>query len=165
MTVVVSDTSPIRALDFLGRLETLPILLGKILLPLAVVDELARTSNRFRPICVTDYEYLQMRAPSDTGKVNSLLPTIDRGEAEAIVLAREVGADAILIDEADGRRGARQQYGLRVLGILGILLSAKQRGIVPAVRPLIDQLRDGLGFFISNSLYREVVQRAGETGA
>lgn len=165
MTVVVSDTSPIRALDFLRRLETLPILFGNILLPPAVVDELARANNRFRPICVTDYDCLQMRAAADTEKVNSLLPTIDRGEAEAIVLAREVGADAILIDEADGRRVARQQYGLRVVGTLGILLSAKQRGMVPAVRPLIDQLRDGLGFFISNSLYREVVQRAGETDA
>ena len=57
MTVVVSDTSPIRALDFLCRLETLPILFGDVLLPPAVIDELARTSDRFRSIHVADYDY------------------------------------------------------------------------------------------------------------
>ncbi|MFO7902843.1 MAG: DUF3368 domain-containing protein [Planctomycetota bacterium] len=155
MTVVVSDTSPIRALDFLRRLETLPILFGNILLPPAVVDELARTSDRFRPIRVTDYDYLQMRAASDTGKVSSLLPTIDRGEAEAIVLAREVGADAILIDEADGRRVARQQYGLRVVWTLGILLSEKQRGMVPAVRPQAHSA------FAALELARQLMKRDG----
>ena len=51
-----------------------------------------------------------------------------------------------------------------LLEVLGILLSAKQRGIVPAVRPLVDQLRDGLGFFVSESLYQEVMWRAKESG-
>lgn len=53
---------------------------------------------------------------------------------------------------------------LDLLEVLGILLSAKQRGIVPAVRPLVDQLRDGLGFFVSESLCQEVMRRAKESG-
>jgi len=162
MTVVVSDTSPIRSLEFLDRLEMLPILFGRIFVPPAVTAELARTSDRFRPVDVGRYDYLQVRAANDRTQVDNLLPALDRGEAEAIVLARELAAKAILIDEADGRRVARQRYGLRVIGTLGILLSAKQRGIVSTVRPLIDQLRGDLGFFISESLYQEVVRRAGE---
>ena len=162
MTVVVSDTSPIRALEFLDRLEMLPVLFGRIFVPPAAADELARTSERFRFVDVSRYEYLQVRAPNDRTQVDHLLATLDRGEAEAIVLAREMAAEAVLIDEADGRRVARQQYGLRVIGTLGILLSAKQRGLVSAVRPLVDRLRADLGFFVSESLYQELLRRAGE---
>jgi uncharacterized protein len=162
VTVVVSDTSPIRALEFLDRLEMLPILFGRIVVPPAVVDELARTGGRFRSVDVGRYDYLQVRAANDRAQVENLLPALDRGEAEAIVLAREMAAEAILIDEADGRRVARQRYGLRAIGTLGILLSAKQRGMVSAVRPLVDELRGGLGFFVSESLYQEVLRRAGE---
>jgi hypothetical protein len=164
VTVVVSDTSPIRALEFLDRLDLLRILFGSILVPPAVAAELTRTGGHFRSIDVSHYDYLQARAATDQQQVASLLSTLDRGEAEAIVLAREVAADAILIDEADGREVARQQFGLRVIGTLGILLDAKKRDMVSAVRPLVDQLRDGLGFFVSEPLYREVLHRAGESG-
>lgn len=164
MTIVVSDTSPIRALDFLNLLEVLPVVFDHVLIPPAVAAELVRTGGRFRLIDVNDYAFLKIHAAHDQGQVNCLLPLLDRGEAEAIVLAQEIAADAILIDEADGRRVAQEKYGLRTIGTLGILLSAKQRGEVSAVRPLVDQLRDGLGFFVSESLYQEVMRRAKESG-
>jgi hypothetical protein len=162
--IVVSDTSPIRALDFLDLLEVLPVLFDRVLIPPAVAAELVRTGGRFRLIDVSDFVFLELRPAHDQAQVNRLLPLLDRGEAEAIVLAQEIAADAILIDEADGRRVAQEKYGLRTIGTLGILLSAKQRGTIPAVRSLVDQLRDGLGFFVSESLYREVLRRAGELG-
>ena len=108
MNVVVSDTSPIRALEFLDLLDVLPVLFERILVPPAVAKELARTGGRFRSIDVGDYDFLQAHAVNDLERVNGLMPLLDRGEAEAIVLAREVAADAILIDEADGRQVARQ---------------------------------------------------------
>ncbi len=92
------------------------------------------------------------------------MSVLDRGEAEAIVLACEIAADAILIDEADGRKIARQQFGLQVTGTLGILLAAKERGLISAIRPLVDQLRDSLGFFVSESLYQEILRLASEVG-
>ena len=64
--------------------------------------------------------------PSDQAQVDLLLQQLDRGEAEAIALALESKADALLIDELDGRAIARK-HGLSVLGTLGILLLAKQR--------------------------------------
>ncbi len=164
MTVVVSDTSPIRALEFVDHLDVLPILFGSVLLPPAVAAELARAGGRFRSIDVSQYAYLQTQPTNDKDEVNHLMSVLDRGEAEAIVLACEVAAHAILIDEAGGRQIARQQFGLRVTGTLGILLAAKDRGLVLAVRPLVDQLRDGLGFFVSESLYQEILRLASEVG-
>jgi uncharacterized protein len=164
VTVVVSDTSPIRALHFLDLLEVLPVLFDSILIPPTVAAELVRTGGRFHLIEVNDYPFLQIRAAHDEEQVKRLLPLLDRGEAEAIVLAHEIAADAILIDEADGRQVAQDEYGLRAIGTLGILLSAKQHSLLPAVRPLVDQLRDGMGFFVSESLYQEVLRRANEPG-
>lgn len=94
MTVVVSDTSPIRALEFVDHLELLPILFGSVLLPPAVAAELARTGGRFRSIDVSQYAYLQTRPANDREQVRHLMSVLDRGEAEAIVLACEVAADA-----------------------------------------------------------------------
>jgi hypothetical protein len=150
-------------MNFLNLLEALPVLFDDVVIPPAVAAELLRTGARFRVIDVSDYSFLQLQAPRDQVQVNRLLPFLDGGEAEAIVLAQEIGADAILIDEADGRQVAREEYGLQTIGTLGILLSAKRHGLIPTVRSLVDELRDDLGFFVSESLYQEVLRRAGET--
>ncbi len=72
--------------------------------------------------------------------MENLLLTIGPGEAEALALAVEVHADAVLIDEAAGRALARQR-GLLPLGVLGILLRAKQQNLVGPLGPLLDRLR------------------------
>jgi len=65
------------------------------------------------------------------------------------------------MDERIGRRCARER-NLRVVGLLGTLIVAKQRGLIAAVRPLVEQLRQQAGFYVSDTLLAEVLQRAGE---
>ena len=163
MPVVVSDTSPIRALEWVGRLDVLPKLFDRILIPPMVAAELNSTVARYRKINVLNYPFLILAFPSDQAQVDLLLQQLDRGEAEAIALALESKADALLIDELDGRAIARK-HGLSVLGTLGILLSAKQRDLIGTVRPLVDQLQMELGFFIDDKLRAEILRRAGEDG-
>jgi predicted nucleic acid-binding protein len=86
---------------------------------------------------------------------------LDRGEAEAIALAVELPADWILLDETDGRSAA-SRAGLRVTGILGVLLRAKQRGEISLLKPELTALRTQARFFISTRLENEVLQMAGE---
>jgi uncharacterized protein len=86
---------------------------------------------------------------------------IHLGEAEAICLAIELGADAVLLDEAIGRNLARA-YHLPYIGILGILLKSKQKGLIVNVKPLLEQLQSDAGFFIHKSLLQEVLALAGE---
>jgi len=78
-----------------------------------------------------------------------LMEKLDPGESEAIVLALEIQADLILMDEDLGRKIALH-YHLQPLGILGILLKAKQAGLIVAVKPLMDNLISQARFFYSS---------------
>lgn len=93
--------------------------------------------------------------------LNSLLIDLDPGEAEAITLAIEMDTKSILIDESDGRAIALQ-YKLKPIGILGILLEAKNKGLVIDVKTCMDDLRNISNFFISKSIYNYILQLAGE---
>ena len=84
--------------------------------------------------------------------VDALALDLDAGEAEAIALAVECQADLILLDERLGRQAA-QRMGLTVAGTLGVVIAAKDRGILTAVRPLLDALRADAGFWIGDVLY------------
>ena len=92
--------------------------------------------------------------------VEMLLGELDLGEAETIVLAREVGADWVLMDEKKGRRKLAQ-LDLPKIGTLGILLKAKQVGLLSTVQPEIARLRRQ-GFSISQPVIEAVLQQAEE---
>jgi predicted nucleic acid-binding protein len=83
-----------------------------------------------------------------------------RGSAD-IILAEELQAEAILIDETAGRAVALQR-GLRPLGVLGTLLRATDRGLLREISPLLDRLQKEPGFFISKNLRDDTLKQAGE---
>ena len=86
---------------------------------------------------------------------------LDLGESEALALALEINAEAILVDEMAGRTTATE-IGVLAIGTLGILLRAKARGYVEEIRPLVQRLTDEVDFFVSDDLKRRVFERAGE---
>lgn len=89
-----------------------------------------------------------------------LIADLERGEAEVIAIAQEQGADLVIVDERLARRHATR-LGMRLTGTLGILLKAKQLGMVGAIEPLIDQLRQA-GIRLGDALVTEVLRLAGE---
>lgn len=86
---------------------------------------------------------------------------LDEGEAEAIALAIELNADLLLIDERLGKNIATKK-GLICKGVVGVLIEAKQRAFIPAVRPLLDDLREHLKFRLADTIYNLALQIAGE---
>lgn len=86
---------------------------------------------------------------------------LDPGEAAAIALAIELKADLLLLDERRGRTVA-SRFGLRFVGLLGVLIEAKQQGYLGAVKPILDDLITRAGFWVSQPLYERVLQAAGE---
>ena len=86
---------------------------------------------------------------------------MDRGESEAIALMNEIGADYLLIDERIGTRVART-YGIQTIGLLGILIKCKQKGIVESIKPIIQKLRTEAGFWISEKLYQRILEEIKE---
>ncbi|HLQ43131.1 MAG TPA: hypothetical protein VK137_00260, partial [Planctomycetaceae bacterium] len=124
MTIVVSDTSPIRALEFVVCLELLAKLFRRVVVPPAVAHELRNPPVRYRSIEVMEDAFLEVVAPSRTDEVIRWRKSLDVGESEALVLAKELGADLILIDERDAREAARRT-GLLMTGTVGVLSRAK----------------------------------------
>ncbi len=97
----------------------------------------------------------------DTAFYVRLRAELDEGESEAIVLARELKADELLIDEADGRRVAVRE-GIQVIGLLGVVLEAKGRGLVPSVRELTRQLETDARFYVANAVKEIIFRGANE---
>jgi predicted nucleic acid-binding protein len=85
-----------------------------------------------------------------------------RGEAEAIALAIEYGADLFLVDERRGRRMA-SAAGLKVMGLLGVLAGAKRAGLLAKVKPVLDELIQVARFWIEPKLYQAVLEELDET--
>jgi predicted nucleic acid-binding protein len=160
--IVVSDTSPVRGLANLGLLELLRDIYGEVIIPEAVAAELRNPPPGQDIVELASYPFVRVQAPSLSRNQSVFLDELDRGEAEAIVLALELGSDLILMDESAGRRRAKR-LGLEIIGVLGVLLEAKKLGFVESVTPLMDQLREDHRFFIGAKLRSEVIRRAGES--
>ena len=110
--IVVSDTSPLTSLLTIGQIELLEKLFGSVVIPPAVADELRRRHQDWPP-------FIREVALSDRSSVARLSAKLHLGEAQAIVLAKELRADALLIDELVGRTVA-QREGVPVVGLLGV---------------------------------------------
>jgi hypothetical protein len=160
---IVSNTSPITNLAAIGHLNLLEQLYGTIIIPQAVFDEMVTVDTPVPgTIEVQTLPWIQTRPLRNCDRLEELLQEIDAGEAEAILLALELSADRLLIDDYQGRAVARR-IGIPITGLLGILLISKERGLTQAVKPLLDNLISEAGFRVSDSLYRNVVQSAGES--
>lgn len=93
--------------------------------------------------------------------VTALRENLDAGEAETIVLAIELGANMMFMDERDGRHAA-QRFGFKPVCVIGILLEAKANQQIQEIRPLLDRLRQEAGFYLSERLYIATLDSCGE---
>jgi uncharacterized protein len=143
--IVVSDASPLIGLATVGHLEVLPRLYAEILIPPAVHRELTILVDAPGAAEIGSAAWIRLTAVRDRPLVDSLSLHLDEGEAEAIVLALETRADRLLMDERRGRIFAKR-LGQRVLGLLGVLIEAKDSGHLPEVRPVVDALSARLAF-------------------
>ncbi len=142
------DSACLIGLERIGRLAPLPALLDPIFAPPAVNLEFG-----------SQPAWMNVQPPSDVGMVAALRLLVDPGESEAIVLAYEKGLRIILNDRK--AREVAQRLGVPVTGTVGLLIKAKQEGVIAAVRPLLDAL-DANHFRISDALRAEALRLADE---
>jgi hypothetical protein len=159
--IVVANAGPLIALAQIGHFSFLQLLYGELHIPPAVREEVV-ASGRGRPGAaeVGAANWIHVVEVRDTTAVVLLRDRLDAGESEAIVLAMEMNADLLLMDEGRGRRVAEAR-GLKKAGTVGTLLVAKKRGLIPAVTPLLDRLL-AAGFRMSDELYQAARALAGE---
>jgi predicted nucleic acid-binding protein len=159
---IISNTTPLIGLASINRFELLRQLFGEITIPKAVYDEAVvagREKGGAKREILTS-KWIKVVEVKDQLAVEVLLDELDRGEAEAIVLARETEADWVLMDEKKGRRKLTQ-LGMRKIGTVGILLKAKEMGYIGSVKPAMMRLREN-GFSISKYVVERVLQEAKE---
>ena len=160
--VIVSNTSPISNLAAIGQLDLIRQLYGVIRIPNAVYEELLdERAGETVITAVLSATWLEVWTVQNQALVSQLRDRVNIGEAEAIALAVELHASRLLIDERLGRQAAIEE-GVVVTGVLGVLLAAKRRGLIPAVKPQMDHLITQAGFRIGSQLYADIVLAACE---
>lgn len=159
--IVISNSTPLIGLTKIGHLYLLQELFNTIIIPSAVYEEVVvQASGRPGSSEISTASWVQTEILTDRAKVDYLRADLDWGEAEVLVLAEELNADWVLLDEPKARLAA-QLLGLKFIGTVGLLLLAKQRNKVTSIRPLLDHLKRE-NFHLSEKVYQVVLQQAGE---
>jgi predicted nucleic acid-binding protein len=157
--IVISDSSPAISLAVIKKLHLFEDLYHQVVIPEAVFNEITFHDKPFSKDLNIYFKNKIKKVTNDMA-VEMLLSDIGKGEAEAIVLAKELKADFIIVDDLKARKLALIN-GLEVRGTLGILLEAKKKGFIENIKPLIKMLVDN-GIRINEKIIRMTLEAAGE---
>jgi len=156
--IVVSNATPIITLASVGRIDIFKNFFDQIYIPQAVYDEIkSKKAFGYKEI---DDNFFQTVDIKDIFAQNLLLNDLDLGEAQTIVLAKELNADIVLIDETIGYNIAKSQQ-LNVRRTLSFLIASKERGYINKVKPLLDDMIEK-GRWISHKVYDDILKFCNE---
>lgn len=158
MRKVVANTTPLIALTNTGHLNLLRELYGEILIPQAVMDEIKSEPAKS---AVEQSDWIKVCSIADDSPKKLFRARLHAGEVEVMILAGEINADLLIIDDNAAKKTAKY-LGMNVTGTLGVLLRAKREGRLTAVKPVLVALRAD-GMFISDEIVSYVLKEAGET--
>jgi uncharacterized protein len=163
--IVISDTSAITNLAAIRYLHLLSQLYNQVIIPEAVYRELVDIDPPVPgTLEVQTISWFEVKQIANRNVVERLQEKVrlDPGESEAIALALELSADLLLIDERRGRAEA-DRLGLRITGLLGILVEAKRQNLVATIKPLMDDLVATSEFRVSSAPYHQILEMVNET--
>lgn len=156
--IVISDTSPITNLIQIGRLDLLETVFNEIIIPKTVYDELCRLPEQKN--IIDRQQWISIFSAQDNPMIALLEKELDKGEAEAIAISIQLKANFLIIDEFKGRDIA-EKMGINIVGLLGILIKAKQQGIISEVKPLMEDLSQ-VGFRVNPILFEHILRITNE---
>jgi len=148
--IIIADTSVLISLSNIDELS----LLAKIYKNIVITPEVSAEFGEKLP------EWITVEEVTDKKKIRLLELELDLGEASAIALAIEEENSLLIIDERKGREIAKRM-GLKITGILGVILKAKKEGVLDFIKPIIENL-EAAGFWISPKLKTMVLEKADE---
>jgi predicted nucleic acid-binding protein len=157
--IVICDSSPLITLSIIDRLDLLDTFFKEVVVPVSVFNELTIT-NKPESKRIADWAQGKIFPATDIALMRSFSLLLGAGESEAMALYFEKKADFLLIDEKKGRKIAVYNK-INVVGSLGILLLSKQKGFIPAIKPLLYRLQQSY-IHISDELYQKTLELARE---
>ncbi len=151
---IVCDSSTIIALERINHLWLLENLVEEIFIPYAVNKEIKSKKGINLPTC------FRIKEVKDKLYIKQNRKNLHIGEVEAIALAKEVKADFVILDDKRARKLAEKE-GLKVAGLLALVIIAKEKGIIKRVKPIVDDLKRH-SFFVGKDIYVEIMKLSGE---
>ncbi|HRP93888.1 MAG TPA: DUF3368 domain-containing protein [Ignavibacteriaceae bacterium] len=142
--IFIADTSCLIVLNKIDQLELLKNLYQTVLTTQDIQNEFGEVLP----------SWIEIKILKDKTRQLILELQLDKGEASAIALALEINNSTLIVDDFKARKIA-EQLGLKITGTLGVLLKAKQQGLIELVLPFIENLKLN-GFRISEELESEI---------
>lgn len=158
--IIVSNATPIIAFSRINQIELLQKITGEIIIPEEVSRELFEHSKR-NIKTLERFAWMKTERVKSANEVELLLPTLDKGEAEVIILSKELGANLVIIDELSARKVAKMM-GIPLIGTVGLLIAAKEKGLIKKVKPLLDEMMIK-GIRYGDGFYRKILEEIGES--
>ena len=155
----ISNNSPLVALWHLDRLSLLRDLYTEVWIPQGVEKEFLGTKKKSRQEALNKAPWIKTVDLVDSEKA-SIYNRLDSGEAAVLALANEHEARLVIIDEKKARQEILK-IGLPFKGTVGILLDAKEEGLVDEIKPLLITLQEK-GMYLDESLIAYALREAGE---
>lgn len=157
---VVVNSTPLIVLCGIGKLELLRELYRELLIPVAVYQEVTAVRDSACMQIMAQRNWIHVEKIQNETEKKMYRAKLHAGEVEVMILAQEQKADLVIIDDNAAKKTAKY-LGLTVTGSLGVLLKAKQAGLIERVRPLLSEMKKN-GFYIDSKLEEMVLRYAGE---
>lgn len=148
--IIISDTSCLVLLDKIGQLELLKSCYSAVYITPEIQSEYGNKLPK----------WVIVEQAKDASLQKTLEQVLDKGEASALTLAMEKKNSTIILDDLRARRVAKS-LNLKITGTLGVLVKAKQDGVIDKVKPLIDELRK-TDFRASENVIKKILEVCGE---
>lgn len=158
--LAVINSSPLIFLALLNKIDILPQIFDEIILPTEVYKEISVEGHNFNIIKQIEKNNFQIKSAMNTALFEFLSEYLDKGEAEVITISKELNSDYAIIDELRGRKLARR-HSVKIIGTLGILLSAKQIGLISEIKSSIMELENNK-IWLGQKLINDVLIKAKE---
>ena len=160
MRKVVVNSTPLIALCKVGKLELLKLCYQEIIIPQAVYSEICAKNDAVEKQIRNNLSWIHIVSVQSDSDKKMYKAKLHAGEVEVMILAQEIDADLVIIDDGPARKTA-EYLGLKLTGTIGTLIMAKQNGDLNAVMPVIDAIKEN-GFHIEYKLESMVRRLAGE---
>ena len=160
MRKIISNTTPILSLLKIDKLYLLKELYGKIIVPFAVYQEIERGKVKPYYQDLSSIKWIEIRK-IENPKSREYIVDLDKGEAEVLILAKEINADLVILDEIMGRRYARH-LEIPLTGTIGVLLKAKEKGYISSLKNILTELTEK-GTWLNPKLISKALKIANET--
>lgn len=147
---IISDTSCLIILSNIGELDLLHKVYGQIVTTIEIAIEYGEPLP----------QWIEIVKVNDPYKQQLLEMQIDKGESSAIALALEMPKSTVILDDYKARKIA-EQLNLTFTGTIGVIIKAKQKGIIESIKPMLEKIKE-TNFRLSIALELQALKEAGE---